>query len=133
MEEWTRWQPSKNLPGKYYLTSWSWPQEGLLIELSSEKRGQKIQLLFDGTIGSFRYTNESFCFNVFGKLSKKYGGDFYQDWSFFKINNSEYLKWMVENSDEWADKFDFVHFCIIGGDEMIDIIANDEPKVKIIK
>jgi len=133
MEEWIRWEPVNDLSGKYYLDSWSWPEEGLLIGLSNEKKAKKIQILFAGTIGSFRYINESFCFKICGNLSEKYGDEFYKNWSFFKIENSEYLKLMSDSSHGWADRFHFKHFCIVGGDEIIDIVVNSDPEVTVKK
>lgn len=133
MEKWIRWEPLKDLSGKYYLDSFVWPEEGLIIELSNENKGKKIQILFDGSIDAFRYTNESFCFKIFGDLSKQYGDDFYKNFSFFKVTNSEYLKWLSEKSLTWSNQFPFMHFCILGGDEVIDILARYEPIVKFIE
>lgn len=119
------------MSGKYCLDAFLWPEEGLIIKLS--KGEQKIEILFDGYIDAFRYTNESFCFKIFGDLSKQYGDDFYKDWSFFKVTNSEYLKWLSEKSHTWSDRFPFIHFCIFGGNEVIDILAQYEPKIRFIE
>ncbi len=133
MEEWTRWEPINGLSGKYYLDYFSWSEKGFIVELISERKKERIQILFDEYIDAYRYTNESFYFKLAGDLSDKYGDDFYGNWSFFKVTNSEYLKWLSEKSCTLSDQMHFVHFCILGGDEVIDIINNDEPKVKIIE
>lgn len=133
MEEWARWEPIKDISGKYYLDSFGWSEKGFIVELSSKKKGKKIQVIFDNYIDAFRYTNESFYFKLFGDLSEQYSDDFYADWSFFKVTNSEYLRWLSEKSCTWSDQIQFIHFCILGGDEVIDIVTNYEPEVKIIE
>lgn len=129
MEKWTRWEPTSRLSGKYYLETVVWLEKGLIIKLS--QGDQKIELLFDGYIDAFRSTNESFYFKTFSDLSKQYGDEFYADWSFFKIANSEYLKWLSEKSCTWSDQFPFIHFCILGGDQIVEILVQYEPIVTV--
>ncbi len=133
MEEWIRWEPIKDLSGKYYIDSLAISERGLIIQLSDHDKVKKIEILFDSAIDGYRYTNESFCFKIFGDLSQKYGTEFYKDFSFFKITNSEYLKWLSEKSRTWSDQFPFVHFCILGGDEVIDVLARYEPEVRMFE
>lgn len=133
MEEWIRWEPIKGLLGKYYIDSFGMSEEwDLVIQLSDHNNSKKIEIRFNGCIDAYRYTNDSFVFKVPSDLSKKYGDEFYANWSFFKITNSEYLQWLSEKSYEYSQDFPFRHFCIIGGDEIIDILARYEPEVKII-
>jgi hypothetical protein len=134
METWSRWEPIKNLSGRYYINSFLLSEESdLVIKLSDEHNLQKIEIRFDGAIDAYRYTNESFYFKTFGELTEKYSEDFYSNWSFFKVANSEYLTWLSEKSCTFSNEFPFIHFCIFGGDEVIDILARYEPKVKIIE
>ncbi len=130
MEEWTRWEPIKNLSGKYYVDAIILSDAGLIIQLS--ENAKKIELNFRYAADSYKYTNESFCFKIFGDLSDRYGGDFYGNWSFFKITDSDYLKWISDKSCTVSDRFPFQHYCIIGGDEVVDILSQSEPKVTII-
>jgi hypothetical protein len=62
-------------------------------------------------------------------LTEKYGREFYKNWSFFKVTNSEYVKWLSEKSCAYADEFSFTHFSIVGSDEIIDVLARYEPTV----
>ena len=131
MEEWIRWEPLKNISGRYYIDFFGMVGEewDLVIKLSDKNKKKQVEIRFEGVIASYRYTNESYCFGIFGELSKKYGDDFYVNWSFFKINHSEYIKWITEKSYDLG----FTHFCIIGGDEVLDIVASYEPIVKFIE
>ncbi len=89
-------------------------------------------ITFNGSADSYKYTNESFCFKIFGDLSDKYGDDFYSNWSFFKITDSDYLKWLSDKSCTVSDTLSFQHYCIIGGDEVVDVLSQKEPEVTII-
>ncbi len=132
MEEWIRWQPLKNVSGKYYLESVIWSERGVIIVLSDELNLQKIEIQFENFVDAYRSTNESFYSVTFSDLSSRYGADFYKEWSFFKIQNSEYVQWLSKKSATWADEFLFIHFCILGGDEIVEIVARYEPTVKIV-
>ena len=133
METWVRWELNRALMKKYYLDNVSWPDKGLLITLRADNNEQVIEIFFNDSIDAFRYTNESFCFKIFENLTKQYGDDFYKNWSFFKVQNSEYLQWLSNKSHGWSDSFSFTHFCILGGDEIVDIVTNYEPEVKVVK
>ena len=133
MEKWTRWEPVSGLSGKYYLDSFAWSEKGFIVELIHAKKEEKVQVIFSNYIDAYRYTNESYYFKLFGDLSQQYGDDFYADWSFFKITNSEYLVWLSEKSCTWSDQLHFVHFCIMGGDEVLDIVTNYEPQVTFME
>jgi len=131
MEEWIRWQPFEKMSGKFYVDTLMMLEEGLIIKLS--KGEQKIEIVFDGYVDAYRYTNDSFSFKIPSDLAKKYGIDFYGDCSFFKVTNSEYLAWLLEQSCTWSGRFPFMHFCIVGGDEVVDVLAQYEPIVKFIE
>ncbi|MFA5998756.1 MAG: hypothetical protein WC747_01925 [Candidatus Babeliales bacterium] len=131
MEEWKHWHPLEEVSGKFYVDGLMMLEDGLIIKLS--KGEQKIEILFDGCIDTYRYTNDSFSFKIISDLNKKYGIEFYGDWSFFKVSNSEYLSWLSEKSCEYSKEFPFMHFCVIGYDEIIDVIVRYEPKVRFIE
>jgi hypothetical protein len=131
MEEWTRWEPVKDISERYYIDFFGMVGDewDFVIKLSNSDKTKQIEIRFEGVVTSYRYTNESYCFGIFGDLSKKHGDDFYSNWSFFKINKSNYVKWIIDESYDSG----FIHFCIVGGDEMLDVIATYEPEIKIIK
>ncbi len=130
VEEWSRWQPAPNIEGRYYFDVLNTTEETLIIHLNSVNNTQRIQLTFKDPALTYRYTNESWCFGIFGELSNKYDDDFYAKWSFFTITKSEYAHWALQQS---KNNNAMTHFCIIGGDELIDILARHEPEITIIK
>ena len=132
MEEWIRWEPMKGLEGKHYLSSFGWSEKGFMVELMNFAKGKKIQILFCWYVDAYRYTNESFNLKILDNASQKDDTNLYGNYSLFKVKNSEYLAWISDKSCTLSDNMNFIHFCILGGDEYIDIIAGYEPKVTII-
>ena len=128
MQDWIHWEPIVGLSEKYSIYSIAWLEKGVIITLSDRASLKKIKITFQNFVDAYRYSNKAFCSNFFSILSMKYGEEFYKNWTFFKVNNSEYIKWIVQKSYEAT----FIHFCILGDDEVVDILARYEPIVKII-
>lgn len=131
-EEWTRWEFCPGLSGKYDIETLVSNLDGLFVKLSSPDNDRKVELAFTPCADAYRQTNESFIFVLPGKLEKKYGGEFFANWTFFKIANSEYLSWLSNRSQGYSEEFGFVHYCMLGDDAVIDIIARREPHIKIL-
>ena len=53
-------------------------------------------------------------------------------WAFFKVTNSEYLKWASYQSDGVSESIGLVHYAIWTEDYIIDVLSWCEPEVKII-
>ncbi len=133
MGEWTRWKPREEIAGRYYIDSFGMSENwSLIVQLSNTGNTQKIKIVFPNIVGSYRYTNESYYIMVFGDLSDVYPDDFYSHWSLFKITNSQYLQWLLEQSYTLADRRPLQHYCIFAGDEVIDVATQFEPEVTII-
>lgn len=131
-EVWTRYQPAYPiLKPPYDIISIKDNMDNLKIILHSTKCNQKLEVIF-GSSWAHRKSYETFRLNLVSQLSKQYGSEFYVEWSFFKIDNSNYLKWLSEESNRWTDKLKLNHFVIIGVDFIMDIIATEEPQIKAV-
>ena len=64
-------------------------------------------------------------------LSEHYGDSFYGTWTFFKVSNSEYLRWLSNQSFETMNST-FMHFTFVTGNSILDVICTYEPKVKFV-
>jgi len=127
-EEWAHWHPANKLDELYWVNLILSENNSLIIKLSSnEKDGKSIQLLFKKGVAAYRYTNESFSLKLCWDLSDKYSNDFYNKWTFFKVRNSDYMNLFLEQSDTYINADNLIHFAILGGDEVVDIIATEEP------
>lgn len=132
-EQWMRWKPIENLEEKYNVDTIFDTNEdrGLIITLYSCKdRTRKVEIIFKDYADSYRHTNESFSLRAPDQLSKTYGKEFYSDWTFFKRVDSEYLAWLAYESCEYSHRFDFIHFCLLCSDSVVDILARYEPTVR---
>lgn len=133
-EKWEQWKPISGLANRYYIESISEGINGFQIILSEEDNPAKKALFtFENSVDSYRSTNESFVLKIIDDLDKRYGTDFYAHWSFFKILNSDYLKWLSEKSFGISDSLHFKHLVFFGLDSMLDVITCYEPKIELIE
>lgn len=135
-EKWYRWEPANNLSKNYYIKSITDSVEDKfkIILSDAENSNKKILISFAHGVDAYRCTNESFTFLTIDSLEKTYGTDFYSNWAFFKVEDSEYLKWISKQSYGVYDgsKFPFTHFCILGVDAVVDIINTYEPTITFL-
>jgi hypothetical protein len=132
MEHWTRWHPLESTPQGYRMGDIEISANNLKVELIQHDDFNKLEIVFNTGIEAYRFTNESWCFMIFNDLSYEYGTDFYANWHFFKIDNSEYIKSVVPCDLKISSRSELQHFCIMGNDEILDILAYQEPQVKMI-
>lgn len=132
-EQWTKWEPIRGLANKYYIDSISNDENGFIIQLSdANNEEKKIRVIFEDSVYASRDTDESFRRNTVGILHEQYGIDFYGDWTFFKVTNSSYLKWLSVESYGITDSLHFTHFSFVAADSILDVVTNYEPKVILI-
>lgn len=129
-EQWIKWEPIKNLAPKYYIESITDSREGFSILLfDANNREKKVLVSFPNSVESYRSIDESFVLNSLYKLNQNYGRDFYGDWTFFIIENSEYLDWLSTESYKISEKYKLIHYCLLSADSRFDIINNVAPEV----
>ena len=134
VEKWTQWKPIEGLASKYYIKSVSDEIEGFKIILVPLKPKQSsIEILFKDGVDSYLRIDESFRQKLIHEIDKEYGLEFYKNWTLFKVSNSRYLSWLSDQSYEWSNVYDFIHFSLIASDSTIDIVVNYEPEVKFIE
>ena len=98
------------------------------------KKMNKNKEIFDGTVHSYRVTNESFRLSTIKFMDEEVDGS---KGLFFKvIDNSEYFEWLVRESGEVVkvdiESNSLIHFVFVYSESFIDVIANYEPKIKRI-
>lgn len=133
-EEWTQWKPLQNLSKKYYKESASNKIldkiNGFTIILAdANENSPKIKIYFKDGVYAFHNYIDNFRLLTIDYLEEKYGTDFCANWTFFKVENSEYLKWLLEQSGETPDNYRLMHYCIITDYEILEIAATHEPTV----
>ena len=131
-EDWARWEPFTELKPAYDIINIQDDMDYLRILIHSTKCDQQLEVVFD-TDSAYRKTDETFRLNLINQLSEKYGDEFYVKWSFFKIENSNYMKWLSEQSNGYTGDLKLKHFVIMGIDSIVDIVAYEEPKFKLLE
>lgn len=133
-EQWIQWKPIQGLSRKYHIKSILDNLGELKIILCDEKYENKlVTVTFDGTIASYKWTDETYRLKTIALLDKKYGKNFYGNWTFFKITNSLYLQLLSEDSFTIADSRSLIHFSLIDANSIVDIIATCEPIVELVE
>ncbi|MBS1987741.1 hypothetical protein JST56_01990 [Candidatus Dependentiae bacterium] len=133
-EKWTKWEPLQGLMAQYYIDLMSDNEEGVRIVLSEDEgRTKKVQVTFQTFVAAHRCTDESFSTGLLMRLEELYGSTFYREWAFFKVDNSNYIKWLTMESDGVFNSKGYSHFCIFGVDSVVDIIAMGDPVVEFIE
>lgn len=133
-ENWERWEPVSGLSSKYYVESLSDTVEGFRVVLSdANDEKKKVEVIFEDSVHAYRSTDESFRQSIINTIDERYGTEFYTEWTFFKVSNSEYIQWLTEQSYGIAESEPLMHFSFLAVDSIVDVIAAYEPKIKITK
>lgn len=133
IEQWTRWEPIEGLEGKYdveFIVNNL--KEFTMLLVNPYNTETKIQVIFENSVNAYTKTNESYRQRIVSDLSDEYGSDFYGAWTFFKVNNSTYLRSLLQQPSGSINSSKFIHFAFVAYDSIIDVIATYEPKVILI-
>lgn len=123
-EQWIKWEPIAGLVPHYEIDKISDTVEELSILLSqADNHDVKIRVTFTEPVEAYRSTYETFRI----KISEKYIKG-----TFFKVEGSEYLQWLSEQSNDVDNGIKFIHFAITTDDTVLDIIARCEPQVEFV-
>lgn len=133
MEYWEKWIPIRGLPSTLYNDSLIDNSDGITLEFSDENEQNKIIVKFDGCVLSYRNTDEGSLGKIFKFLDKQYGTDFYANWTFFKVKNSEYINWFHEVSLGMYKSEPIEHYVFLTPDDVIEILSTDSPIIEIKK
>ena len=132
-ENWERWEPLPDLAKKYAVEKIVENHEGLSIILTDDDNyANKILLQINGAAFAYRVSYEGFRVDLFGELVEKYGDKFHSTWTFFKVNNSEYLKCFDQQSCTITSRLELQHFCLIAMESVVDIAVYNEPKITLL-
>lgn len=130
-EEWIRWEPIDGLGYKYFIDAIFDNEDGLNIIL--EYKQKKVRVCFKNGASSYIRTDETLRYDLICDLSRKYGGIFYGDWTFFKVKNSSYLTWLETQSCTISQGYQLQHFSFIADDSILDVATSGDPLVEHIE
>jgi len=129
-EQWIKWEPIQGLSRHYYVDLVSDSFDGFLIELTdAENENNKVEIKFLDSVKAYRSTDEAYRSHLLSVLYETYGIEYFNEWALFKVRNSDYQKWLTEQSYGFLDLKTTTHFSIMGGESIVDVIANYDPIV----
>jgi len=132
-ENWIKYNPLNNKEEEtYYVTSIVQDLDGTKIILDNEK--DVFEVFFDGFIPIVRITDEGIRMRTWGEVQKKYENKkFFNGWFLYKVEDSELVKWALEESCGCYEEEQLIHYCIVTGEDLIDILSSFEPKISVSK
>lgn len=159
-EQWAKWEPIQGLASNYCIDGMIRVVERIIYEnpiqdntkapaylqkilsnavIKSESSSRfviflsngnnSVQVTFDSALISYRCTPAQYRAKLIQELEKQHETHFH-DWAFFKVKNSSYLKWLLDQSYEIINVNSF-HFSFVGRNLIVEVVANWEPTVEI--
>lgn len=98
-----------------------------IIYHHEDNDNQKFKIIFKNPVYVFRHGNESFRFLTLDREDKCYDNVVFKRHTTFKIQNSIFLALALEGVVAPIDKSKLTHFLFGTTDELLDIIASEEP------
>jgi hypothetical protein len=133
------WKPIEGLEGEFYILSATFDLKGLRVVLCKSTDPKKGILINFPQLESYRITEERSSMHLLEGPIMPYKGYIFSGeeqrhtaWPFFKIENSEYLKWESYQSDTVSESLGIVHYAIWDSLWVIDILSSVDPDVKLI-
>lgn len=131
-EDWSRWEPIAGISGRYDIYKVSYTYDSFVLVLKNKQRSQFIEVRFPQSIQAVRIASESVVFSLYDLLFDKYGKDFYTDWTFFTVKNSDCLNWLSKGTYGASELYDLTHYVLSDLDVVIDVVTYNAPDVKIL-
>ncbi|PLR81430.1 hypothetical protein CVD25_20300 [Bacillus canaveralius] len=131
MEHWERWIPINGVPSKLYNDTFIDSKEGIILEFSDEKNKKKFVVKFEDGVLSYRNTDEGSLLKKLNYLDQQYGTDFYSEWTLFKVTNSEYINWFLDECSGIYEPNQVEHYVFFTPNDIIEILTTYTPSVVI--
>ena len=130
-EKWILWNPL-NIPNCQAF-SVEITQEDSGTNFLVECENQFISLLFEGFIPIYVYSDEGIRMATYMPVQDKNNDKYYfTKWFLYKIEDSDFMKWAIQESCGFYEKNELQHFCIVTSTEVVDILSFVEPTIKVI-
>ncbi|MDX8366031.1 hypothetical protein [Cytobacillus sp. IB215665] len=133
MAVWERWVPVEGLPSKIYNSSLIDNKEGLTLTFIDEHDETEITMKFDVGVLSYSNTEEGSLIKMLSSLYNNYDERFYSEWSLFKLGDSEYLSWFLEENAGLYDTIKISHYVFLTPNDVIEVLSKYPPTIALTK
>lgn len=130
---WKKWLPRLDIFSKFYIESIDNNTEGFFITLKNDMANESITVIIDTMCFSYRSTPTKYCLNKIEKLKQKKE---LETWSLFEIENSDYLKWVQEESHgiyESSENYKIKHYIFAGTNIIFEVLMHEPDTLKVVK
>lgn len=127
--DWKAWIPHHDLEKKYFISKMVDDEDGLLLFLISVDYKKKICVRFPGMVYAYRNRLELAALCTLDKIEDKTRAFTASDWTFFVVENSAYTKEIAKESQDIYSFSQLIHFAIVGGQALFEIITDVLPVI----
>lgn len=130
-EKWMEWTPTIIPEGKYELISLHQDWDGLKLIFDDEIH--RVVVMYTEGFLAVRSCDEGDRWKTVDAVLAENGGEFFKKKLFFKVYNSEYKKWYIDESFAVRNDNEFEHHSYVTANDIVDILALCDPKVEVTK
>jgi hypothetical protein len=132
--KWQLWHPLTETSGEYYIKSHHDDFENLKFVLSKyeTENNTEIHVTFKSGFEAYRKTNESYRLRLWAYLDETHSDLERAKWPLLIVEDSEYLKFLSEESASFSDYVNHKHYCIMDSEWIFDIASQQQPRVDLI-
>ena len=133
-EQWEKWEPAPGLAQRYdMLVCCDDYRIGFKVVLCNPKnQHEQVHLLWKNSVECYTSSNETQVYVKFSELVRRHEKHLFRDWTFFKVNNSEYLRRLSISSGTLSDIYNLEHYAIATEETILDIIGGGNPHVEFV-
>ena len=129
-EDWVKITGNGIPEGEFIVTSFVQDVNGVKILLDDGEH--IVDIFFDGIPVLCSSAVEGIRMRTWENVQIKYNDkSIFRKSFFFEVKNSELIKWCIQESCGYYEEYQLKHYCIVTGEEMIDIVSTFEPTVKV--
>ena len=130
-EKWSIWNPVILPEGKFELISLEQNWSGVKLVFDNEKN--KIEICYKEEFLAFRSCDESDRWKTIDSVLEEKGGHFFKNKLFFKVENSNFKKWFIQEKFNVINENEFEHHAFVAMNDIIDVLALHEPIIQVTK
>lgn len=129
-EKWSIWMPDIIPVGDYELTELCQNRNGLKLIFDNELI--RVKVTYEAEILAFRSCDEGDRWRTIDSVLGINGGDFFKGRLLFKVDNSEFKNWFIQENFAMREECEFEHHAFITANDVIDVLALHEPQINVV-
>ena len=127
MEEWRKWEVENVPKGEYEIMKIVQDIDGTRIEMEDDVN--TIQVIYGFVLGIRIFDEGTRLKTIMETQHKHSDRGFFVNWPFYKVEDSELKKWIVEESYKIYEHHECMHIAIVTPNDVVDILSTYEPTI----